>query len=164
MQNTTLDSIDQRILEALQQDARLSSQDLAEQVNLTPSPCWRRVKRLEEQGVIRGYRADLDAERLGFVVTAFVSVMLETHRADMGEAFESAVGAIPEVLRCHNISGRYDYLLEVVAPDLQHFGEFARNRLRTLPGVKEIYSSFVLKDVKQGRQLPIRSSQAVAGR
>jgi len=68
------------------------------------------------------------------------------------------------VLRCHNISGRYDYLLEVVAPDLQHFGEFARNRLRTLPGVKEIYSSFVLKDVKQGRQLPIRSSQAVAGR
>ncbi|TVT48058.1 MAG: Lrp/AsnC family transcriptional regulator [Denitromonas halophila] len=150
-----VDKIDKKILTSLQNDARVTVADLSEQVSLTSSPCWRRVKALEESGVIRGYHAELDPRRLGYDVTAFVSVMLENHRIDVGDSFEVAVQGIPQVVACHNVSGRYDFMLEVVATDLEAFGEFARNVLRTLPGVKEIYSSFSLKSIKHQRRLPL---------
>jgi len=150
-----LDRIDRQLLQALQQDARLTIAELAERVALSPSPCWRRVKRLEEAGLIQGYQARLSAERLGYGVTAFVSVMVGSHSQESARAFEARVTEIPEVIACHNISGRYDFLLEVVAPDLNAFGEFARNTLQTLPGVKELYSSFSLKALKTERRLPI---------
>ncbi len=150
-----LDRVDREILAALQDDARLSSAELAERVALTHSPCWRRVKRLEERGYIRGYRAELDARRLGYGVTAFVSINLESHRTDLGAAFEQAVEAIPEIISCHNVSGAYDFFLEVLAPDLETFGEFSRKVIRTLPGVKEIYTSFSLKSIKSERRLPL---------
>lgn len=150
-----MDKVDAKILSALQDDARMTVAELSERVALTSSPCWRRVKALEEAGVIRGYHAELDPRRLGYDVTAFVNVMLENHRADLGDSFEIAVQGIPQVVACHNVSGRYDFMLEVVATDLEAFGEFARNVLRTLPGVKEIYSSFSLKSIKRTRSIPI---------
>jgi DNA-binding Lrp family transcriptional regulator len=150
-----MDRIDRNILAALQGDARLTVAELATRVALTPSPCWRRVKRLEDEGYITGYRATLSPERLGFGVTAFVSVMMESHARDLGGAFEARIAEIPEIIACHNVSGRYDFLLEVVAPDLKSFGEFARDVLRAIPGVKEIYSSFSLKALKAARELPL---------
>lgn len=150
-----LDKIDRQLLAALQSNARLTVAELAERVALSASPCWRRVKRLEEAGVIEGYQARLSAAHLGYGVTAFVSVMMGSHTQDIARAFEAKLEEIPEVIACHNVSGRYDFLLEVVAKDLQAFGEFARNTLQALPGVKELYSSFSLKAVKADRQLPI---------
>ena len=149
------DRADRRLLLALQDDARLTTAQLAEQVALSPSPCWRRVKALESAGVIRGYHARLDAVRLGWGVTAFVHIMLENHRRDLGERFEQAVRGMERVIACHNVSGEYDYLLQVVAHDLQDFGEFARDVLRALPGVKEINSSLSLREVKSGPDLPV---------
>ncbi|MCP2092045.1 UNVERIFIED_ORG: DNA-binding Lrp family transcriptional regulator [Paraburkholderia sediminicola] len=143
-----LDRTDRKILEALQEDARLSSADLAERVSLTPSPCWRRVKRLEEEGVIRGYHARLDSEKLGYQVTAFVHISLDKKDTEHLQAFERAVLAIPQVLACHRISGRYDHQLMVVAEDLAAYGAFAEAHINGLPSVKEVYTSFVLREVK----------------
>ena len=150
-----LDRIDRRILEELQADARLSSADLAERVSLTTSPCWRRVKRLEEEGLISGYHARLDAQRLGYQVTAIVQVSLDKKDAESLNAFETAVQAIPQVLACLRISGRYDHQLVVVAEDLEAYGGFAENYINGLPSVKEVYTSFVLKEVKAAANPPL---------
>ncbi|MBI3523858.1 MAG: Lrp/AsnC family transcriptional regulator [Betaproteobacteria bacterium] len=150
-----LDRYDRLLLDVLQSDARLTGAELAERVALSISPCWRRVKRLEAAGYIRGYQARLDPKRLGYDVIAFVSVMLDSHRHDLGLAFEDGVRDIPQIVACHNVSGRYDFLLEVLARDLESYGEFARDILRKLPGVKEINSSFSLKAIKQDRRVPL---------
>lgn len=150
-----LDRTDRALLGALQDNARLTVAELADQVALTTSPCWRRVKLLEEGGYITGYQAILSPKSLGFGVTAFVSIMMESHNKDAARAFEKRLMEIPEIVACHNISGRYDFLLEVLARDLESFGEFAREVLQTLPGVKEIYSSFSYKAVKQRRVIPV---------
>ncbi len=151
----TLDRTDRELLQALQENARLTVAELAERVNLSPSPCWRRAKALEESGTIEGYGARLKAEPLGYGVTAFVSVMMGSHSQEVARAFEARLAEIPEIIACHNVSGRYDFLLEVVAKDLNAFGAFARNTLQALPGVKEFYSSFSLAAVKKDRRLPM---------
>lgn len=150
-----LDRTDRKILEALQQDARLSSAELAERVSLTTSPCWRRVKRLEEEGVITGYQAKVDPERLGYQVTAFVYISLDLKGAKHLQAFERAVMGIAQVLACHRISGRYDHQLVVVAEDLQAYGAFAEANINSLPYIKEIYTSFVLREVKSATNPPL---------
>ncbi|MBD8529769.1 MULTISPECIES: Lrp/AsnC family transcriptional regulator [unclassified Massilia] len=150
-----LDRIDRRILEELQADARLSSADLAERVSLTTSPCWRRVKRLEEEGLISGYHARLDAGRLGYQVTAIVQVSLDKKDTPSLQAFEAAVQEIPQVVACFRISGRYDHQLIVVAEDLDAYGVFSGNYINGLPGVKEVYTSFVLKQVKVATNPPL---------
>lgn len=149
------DRIDARLLDEVQRDARLTTAELASRVALSTSPCWRRLKRLEAGGVIRGYRAQLSPEGLGWGVTAFVHVLMENHSMALGAKFEEAVQHIPEVIACHNVSGEYDFLLQVVARDLKSFGEFARATIRALPGVKEMNSSFSLREVKGGLVLPI---------
>lgn len=151
----SLDRIDGRLLEAIQSDARLTTAELAARVALSASPCWRRIKRLESQGFVRGYHAELDPERLGWGVTAFVHVTLERHGMELGARFEDAVRAVPEVVACHNVSGAYDYLLQVLARDLKSFGEFSRTTIRSLPGVKEMNSSFSLREVKRGGGVPV---------
>ncbi|WP_409284943.1 Lrp/AsnC family transcriptional regulator [Pseudomonas protegens] len=151
-----LDRTDKALLLALQDNARLTTAELADSVALTTSPCWRRVKILEESGVITGYQAILSPKALGFGVTAFVSVMMESHSQETARAFEQRLLEIPEIIACHNVSGRYDFLLEVLAKDLESFGEFAREVLQTLPAVKEIYSSFSFKSVKPLRQIPVQ--------
>lgn len=152
---TALDRTDKALLAALQGNARLTVAELAESVSLTTSPCWRRVKILEESGIITGYQAVLSPKELGYGVTAFVSVMMESHSQEVARKFEQRLLEIPEIIACHNVSGRYDFLLEVVAKDLESFGEFAREVLQTLPAVKEIYSSFSYKSVKPRRVVPV---------
>ena len=153
--NEQLDRTDLRLLAALQDDARLTVAQLAEKVSLSASPCWRRVKRLEEAGYIEGYHAHLSASRLGHGITAFVSVVMGNHSQEVARAFEAAIQDIPEVVACHNVSGEYDFLLEVVAADLAAYGDFARNVLQDLPGVTELHSSFSLKSLKDQRKLPL---------
>lgn len=149
----SLDRTDKALLNALQGNARLTVAELADRVALTTSPCWRRVRNLEESGVISGYQAILSPKALGYGVTAFVSIMMDSHTQDIARAFEQRLLEIPEIVACHNVSGRYDFLLEVVAKDLESFGEFAREVLQTLPCVKEIYSSFSYKSVRPSRVL-----------
>ena len=153
--NDPLDRTDLRLLAALQDDARLTVAQLAEKVSLSASPCWRRVKRLEEAGYIEGYHAHLSASRLGHGITAFVSVVMGSHTRDVARAFEARLQDIPQIIACHNVSGQYDFLLEVVAADLAAYGEFARNVLQDLPGVTELHSSFSLKSLKDQRKLPL---------
>lgn len=155
MTAVTLDRVDVALLNALQANARLSIAELAERVSLTPSPCWRRVRRLEEAGLLVGYRAILAPKQLGYGVTAFVNVMMGSHDKETSRRFEQRLTEIPQIISCHHLSGKYDFLLEVVAEDLETFGVFAREVLQALPGVKEIYSSFSLKVVKDDRVLPV---------
>jgi Lrp/AsnC family leucine-responsive transcriptional regulator len=150
-----LDTTDQALLMALQRDARHTAAQLAELVSLSPSPCWRRVRQLEESGVIEGYRAHLSRKRLGFGVTGFIHLQMENHTAEIAQAFEREVVALPQVVSCHNLSGHYDYLIEAIATDLEAFSLLVRNKIRCLPGVKEIATSFSLKEVKPAGDLPV---------
>lgn len=150
------DEHDLKILEALQADGRLSNNDLAARVGLSPSPCWRRVKRLEEEGIIRGYQAMFDRRRLGLGVTVFVNVAIQSQDTKAHKAFEEAVVKLPEVMGCHILAGQQDFLLQVVAEDLDAYSEFALHKLGQLPGVREIHSSFALKEVKPPLRLPLR--------
>jgi DNA-binding Lrp family transcriptional regulator len=155
MTATPLDSTDRQLLEALQQDARTTVAELAQRVSLSPSPCWRRVRQLEESGVIAGYHARLSRDKLGYGVTGFVHLQMNNHMPDAMAAFEREVVALPQVLSCHNLSGRYDYLIEAIAPDLESFSQLVRVKIRSLPGVKEISTSFSLKEVKHAGSLPV---------
>lgn len=152
---STIDSIDRALLQALQQDCRQPVAELADKVSLSQSPCWRRVKQLEESGIIEGYSARLSRKRLGFGVTGFIQIQMESHTADVSAAFERAVVALPQVLTCHNLSGHYDYMVELIAADLEEFSHLVRNKIRCLPGVREISTSFSLKEVKRSDVLPV---------
>ena len=150
-----LDAADQRILRALQRDGRLPITALAEQVGLSATPCQRRVKRLEEAGVIAGYAARISAARVGLPLQAFVQVALESHSEEVAERFHTALAARPEVIAAYTMSGEMDYLLHVLAPDMEAFGEFATRGLLRMPGVKETRSSFVLATLKEAGEVPV---------
>ncbi len=150
-----LDAADRRILRALQRDGRLPVVALAEQVGLSATPCQRRVKRLEEEGVIAGYAAVLDPARLGLPLQAFVLVALESHTEDVVERFHKALADRPEVLAAYAMSGEMDYLLHVLAEDFEAYGDFAMKALLRMPGVKETRSSFVLSTLKPRREVPV---------
>lgn len=155
MPTTPLDATDRQLLEALQQDARTTVAELAQRVSLSASPCWRRVRQLEQTGVIEGYHAHLSRQKLGYGVTGFVHLQMANHMPDIMSAFEREVVALPQVLSCHNLSGHYDYLIEAIAPDLESFSQLVRVKIRSLPGVKEISTSFSLKEVKHAGSLPV---------
>jgi Lrp/AsnC family transcriptional regulator, leucine-responsive regulatory protein len=152
-----IDELDHRMLAALQKEARLSSAQLGEQLALSQSPTWRRLKRLEDVGVISGYRAVLDRQRLGLSVLAVVQVGMDSHDDASARQFEQAIGLIPEVVWCHGMSGSEDFMLMVVARDLDHFSTLLMEKLRKLPAVKSLRSSFSLKAVKDhvAIQLPL---------
>ena len=154
-----LDSTDLALLRLLQTDANLTIAELAERVALSPSPCARRVKRLEQEGFIRGYRAELDRKRLGLGTTVFVSVRLQHHREDAVRAFEREIEALPVIVACHVVSGAFDYLLEVVVPDLSGYERFVRS-LQALAAVQDINSSFAIRTVKSGGALPLEAGRA----
>ena len=151
----TFDHTDQAILRALQHDARQTMAELAEQVSLSQSPCWRRVRQLEDSGVIEGYHASLSRKHLGYGVTGFIHLQMQNHTAEMAAAFEREVVALPQVVTCHNLSGHYDYLIEALEVDLESFSALVRNKIRCLPGVREISTSFSLKEVKAAGSLPV---------
>lgn len=155
MTATTLDEIDRRLLAALQDNGRLSATELAERVGLTTSPCLRRLRRLERSGVIRGYAALVDQEKVGLPVSVFVSVKLERQREEALERFERAVRACPEVVECYLMTGPRDYLLRVVVKDLSAYERFLKDTLTRVEGVASIESSFALSQVKYANALPI---------
>ena len=148
------DELDYRILARLQMDGRISNSRLAEEVSLSETPCWRRVRRLESDGLIAGYRAILDRRKLGFGVMAFVEVRFAAHDLERSRSFENAVLSLDQVLSCHNVTGDEDYILQVVATDLDDYGRFT-TVLRNLPGVTSIRSSLSLKEVKATQAIPL---------
>ncbi len=150
-----LDRYDVAILIALQADARLSNADLAVRIGLSAAPTWRRVKWLEQQGYITGYRAELDRRRIGLGVFAFVRVDAERNTGSATKALENAIRALPEVTACHYISGAGTFELQVMATDLDAFSRFATETLLNLPNVKDIHTSFSLGEVKAGAALPL---------
>jgi Lrp/AsnC family leucine-responsive transcriptional regulator len=153
--NMKLDEIDRRLLSALQENGRIPVTDLAEKVGLTTSPCLRRLKILEQTGIIRGYAAHVDQQKVGLPVSVFVSVKLEMQREDALERFEATIRECPEVMECYLMTGSRDYLLRVVAQDLAAYERFLKQTLTRIDGVASIESSFALAQVKYSNALPI---------
>ncbi len=143
-----LDDIDRRIVAALQAEGRLPMVDLAEKVGLSPTPCQRRVKRLEEEGVIGRYAALVSPQALGLGLQALVQVTLDDHSEKTVAGFEAAIRARPEVVACYAVTGDMDFQVHVIAPDLASFSEFAMKALLRMPGVKGTRSSFIMQAVK----------------
>ena len=154
-----LDRYDIAILGELQHDARLSNAELASRIGLSAAPTWRRVKWLEAQGIITGYRADLDRRRIGLGVFAFVRVDAERNTGSATKVLEEAIRRLPEVTACHYISGAGTFELQVMATDLDAFSRFATDTLLNLPNVKDIHTSFSLGEVKSGAALPLAHLQ-----
>jgi DNA-binding Lrp family transcriptional regulator len=150
-----LDRYDLAILRELQAEARLTNAELAQRVGLSAAPCWRRVRALEEAGFILGYHAEINRHKIGLGVLAFVRLDAERSTGDLTRAMEQAIAKIPEVVSCHYISGNGTFELQVVAPDLDSFSQFARNVLLNLPNVKDMHTSFSLGEVKAGGALPL---------
>jgi DNA-binding Lrp family transcriptional regulator len=150
-----LDSYDIAILGELQRDARLTNAELAARIGLSAAPTWRRVRWLEEQGFITGYRAEIDRRKIGLGVLAFVRVDAERNNAEATQALEDAIRALPEVVACHYISGAGTFELHVVARDLDAFSRWSMNTLFKLPYVKDLHTSFSLGEVKAGAALPL---------
>ena len=151
-----LDKIDKSILHELQINARISNTELAERVALSPTPCARRVKHLEDAGIIIGHRTILDPELLGLSLTALVSVTMDKHTADRFDKFEVAAAKLPEVIECYVVTGQdSDFLIKVMVRDMRHYEEFLLRRLTKLDGVSGVHSSFVLRQPISKSELPL---------
>lgn len=155
---TTLDSRDRRILAILQKDGRLTNAALAQRIGLTPAPTLARVDKLERAGYIRRYAAILDQTKLGLPVTAFVSVILQSHKRKTSEDFRAAVHRLPEVLECHHIAGEEDFLLKVVAASPGDYEAFVLEKLTKIPGIEKVKTTFVLSSPKLETAIPVRDS------
>ncbi|KJC57443.1 AsnC family transcriptional regulator [Bradyrhizobium sp. LTSPM299] len=156
--NRTLDAIDLKILREIQNDARTPNLTLADRVGLSPSPCSRRVRLLEEAGVIEGYRAVLNRAAVGLGLTVFAGVRVERHAQDQADAFVNAVLALPEVVACHLVSGDVDFLVEVVVPDMATYEATVLRQLLSLAAIRDIRSSFAMRSYLAGGALPLGES------
>ena len=154
-----LDKFDIAILDELQRDGRLTNAELAQRVGLSTAPCWRRVRALEESGYIKGYRAEIDRQRIGLGVLAFVRLDALRNAAELTREMEEAIRGLPEVVSCHYISGTGTFELQVVSQDLETFSRFAREVLLHLPNVKDLQTSFSLGEVKSSSALPLQHLQ-----
>jgi Lrp/AsnC family transcriptional regulator, leucine-responsive regulatory protein len=159
MTEADLASSDIEILRVLQAEGRIANVDLAERVGLSPSPCLRRTKQLEANGVIRGYVALLNRKMLGFGVEAFVQVSLDRHQDRLDRAFREAIIAREEIVGCYVMTGEMDYLLHVLVPDLEAYGHFTMGVLLKMPGVKDVKSSLALEVVKDSTALPLNHAE-----
>lgn len=148
MNDVLLDAIDLRILGALQENARLTTKELAARVNLSTTPVFERLKRLEKDGWIKKYVAVLDAEKLGRGFTVFCSVKLKQMSRQVARDFVSIIRDIPQVAECYNISGEYDYLLKIQSPDMKYYNEFIINVLGNIDAIGSVLSSFVMNEIK----------------
>lgn len=151
-----LDDLDKRILEILQKEGRLSNKELAKRINLTTTPTLERVRRLEREGVIEGYSAQLNPNALDKGLSVFVTVTLSVHQLSLMSEFTDAVKAIPEILSCYNTTGDGDFLLHIVAKDVKDYEHFMRTKLTTLPDVQRIHTSIVLGTIKEQSNIPVR--------
>jgi Lrp/AsnC family leucine-responsive transcriptional regulator len=151
-----LDRYDRRILEVLQQEGRISNQELADRIGLSPSPCLRRVRALEEAGIIAGYRALLDPGKLGLDLIALISISMDRHTPEQFARFDETVSALPEVLECLLITGRdADYQLKVIVRDMAAYQELLLDKITRIEGVSGVHSSFVLRRVVERTALPL---------
>jgi len=155
MPKNDLDRIDRRILAELQRDGRMANTALAERVGLSPSPCLRRVKRLEAAGIIRRYSAVIDPARVGLGLSCFISVTLERNVEQVLEVFEAAVSERPEILECWPVTGEADFLLKIVTADLGAYERLMRDHLLRIPGISSTKTSFLLTPVKNETALPL---------
>lgn len=151
----SLDGVDRTLLGLLQEDGTLSSAALGERLAMSVTPCWRRRKRLEELGIIRDYQANLDRRKLGYDVLAFAQVRFGNVSDNAPDEFERAILGLPQVLTCHKVTGEADYMLTVVATDLESYGRFVEDVLRRQPGIASIQSSLALRELKAVTRLPV---------
>lgn len=151
-----IDRYDRQILQVLQEDGRISNQDLADRIGLSPSPCLRRVRALEEAGIIAGYRALLDARKLGLTLMALIHISMDRHTPERFENFEAEIRALPEIVECLLITGQdADYQLKAVVRDMDAYQELLLDRITRIPGVTGVHSSFVLRRVVDRTALPV---------
>lgn len=150
-----IDAFDRKILALLQKDSRLTNNDLSARINLSPSQCSRRRQRLEDEGFIRGYRAVLDRERLGFGLVNIVTVTLATHNRDNAQRFAALVARLPEVQEAHALTGEMDYILKVVTPDLKSLSAFVNGELLPHESVQHVKTAIVLETLKESSMLPL---------
>lgn len=151
-----LDRTDKRILHELQLNARITNQELADKIGLSPSPCLRRVKQLEEAGLIKGYVTELEASKLGLKLMAIVQIAMDRHTPDRFEQFEATIGTFPQVLECIMITGQSaDYQLKVLVKDMEEYQDFLLNKLTRINGVSDVRSSFVLRQIVSTVVLPL---------
>jgi DNA-binding Lrp family transcriptional regulator len=150
-----LDRLDRRILDELQADARISNQELAKRVGLSPAPCWRRLRRLEEGGFISGYATLLDGPAVGLPILAYALVSLENHHPETVREFDQLVKERPEVLECHSMSGPNDYLLRIVAASMEAYEHFMSSHVLQIRAVRSVNTSFVLRTKKFTTRLPV---------
>jgi DNA-binding Lrp family transcriptional regulator len=155
MDSVQIDEFDRKLLAELQQDARLTNNQLAERVNLSASQCSRRRQRLEDEGIIRGYRAVLDRESLGFPLVNIVTVTLSTHNRDNARRFAELVTRLPEVQEAHALTGEMDYILKVVTPDLKSLAAFVNGELLPHESVQHVKTAIVLETLKETGALPL---------
>jgi len=151
-----LDKIDLKILRAIQKDGTISNLDLADRIGLSPSPCARRVKQLEDSGIIDRRVTLLNPSKLGLKLTALIQIAMDRHTPDRFEEFEKQVGNYPEVVECSLITGQSaDYLLRVVVPDMEYYQEFLLNKITRIKGVSDVHSSFIMRQVIHSTELPL---------
>ncbi|MBL4789431.1 MAG: Lrp/AsnC family transcriptional regulator [Kordiimonadaceae bacterium] len=148
----TLDDIDLKILNSLRDNCKLSSQHIAEKVGASSASCWRRIKAMEEAGVITGYEAQVDFGTLGYELSAFAQITLSRHSKDNVGRFEEAVRDMPEILACHSVTGQSDYILQIMVKNIRDYELFLNDTLFRLPGVDHVFSSISLKTVKSGQR------------
>jgi len=155
-----MNTLDQRILAALQANARIKNVDLSRELGVAPSTVLERVRRLEEQGWIEGYRALVSPEKLGLTIQSFVAVILDRHEVDAIQAFEQGIQQVPYVRICYHVAGRFDYLLHVVARDLEHLGELIKNQIASIPGIGKVESFPIYSEVQPDKGWPIAEDLA----
>jgi len=150
-----LDQIDRRLLAELQDDGRMTNVELAQRVGLTAPPCLRRVRALEDEGVIKGYHAELDASKLGYAITVFALVSLKSQAEEALRQFEDHMRTLPEVRECHMLNGEIDFILKIVSKDLQSFQEFLTSKLTPAPNVASVKTSLTIRTAKQLPGVPL---------
>lgn len=151
-----IDKTDRKLLALLQQDCTLSLQALADAVNLTTTPCWKRLKRLDDDGVVRGRVALLNGEKLGLALTAFVLIKTQQHNSVWYSEFVAAVADMPEVLGCWRMAGEYDYLMQVQVADMKRYDDFYKRLVNSVPGLSDVTSSFAMEQIKYTTALPLQ--------
>ncbi|MGO2137298.1 Lrp/AsnC family transcriptional regulator [Marinobacter sp.] len=159
MKQIELDKLDQRILAILQQEGRISNQQLAEQVGLSPAACWRRVRTLEETGIIKGYSAHLAPEMVGQGLCVLVNLSLQRHTIDSTAEIEQKVSSYPEVLQCFAVTGNADFVLRVVVPDMVSYDRFLNEKIFTLQGIAQVHSNFALREIKNTQTIPVGDAE-----
>lgn len=150
-----MDEFDKKILNNLQKDGRISNKQLAKKVALSQAPCWRRVDQLQKSGLIKGYTALLDQNKMGLSITAFAQIMLDNHHPETVRAFDRSIRDWPEILECHATSGEYDYLLKIVAKDMQHYNGLIYERVLRIPAIRSVNTSFSMVNKKSTTALPV---------